>query len=389
MPWKETCAMEQRQAFIDAWLSGEFAMSELCRRFEISRPTGYKWLTRFRGEGLPGLRARSSAPLLQARATSADQIGAIVRLKHRYPNWGPLTIRDWLRREYPEQTWPAVSTTGEILKRHGLVEPRQRRHHTPPATQPFASVSGANDVWSADFKGQFALGDERVCYPLTITDNYSRFLLCCQGLYRPGYARTRAYYERTFREYGLPRVVRTDNGSPFASIAIGGLSALSVWLLKLGVLPERIDPGQPQQNGRHERMHRTLKAATAKPPKANLSAQQRAFNAFRSEYNEERPHRSLGDGRRPHDVYRPSPRPYPVQLAEIEYADDFAVRKVKQEGHMKWHGQCVYITKVLAGEHIALKPLDHDCWELYFAALPLGIFDARTGKVIKPWQRSV
>jgi transposase InsO family protein len=265
-----------------------------------------------------------------------------------------------------------------------LVQPRRRRHHTPPHTQPFASVNTANDVWSADFKGQFALGNDRVCYPLTITDNHSRFLLCCQGLYHPGRALTRACFERAFIDYGLPRAIRTDNGPPFASVALGGLSALSVWLLKLNVLPERIAPGQPQQNGRHERMHRTLKAATAQPPKGNLSAQQRAFNRFRDEYNHERPHRSLGGGRRPCDLFRPSPRPYPSRLPEVAYPNDFALRKVKPGGYMKWHGQIIYITKTLEGEYVGLKPLDHDRYELYFAQLPLAVFDARSSKIIKP-----
>ena len=384
MPWKETCAMEEREAFVQAWLSREFTMSELCERFGVSRPTGYKWLMRFQAEGSPGLYDRSRAPQLQAHATAAAQVAAIVALKRRHLSWGPLTVRDWLRREHPQQHWPAVSTVGEVLKRHGLVQPRRRRHHTPPHSQPFASVGAANDVWSADFKGQFELGDARVCYPLTMTDNHSRFLLCCQGMYRPRMKPTRTCYERAFIDYGLPRAIRTDNGPPFASIALGGLNALSVWLLKLGVLPERIAPGKPQQNGRHERMHRTLKAATAHPPKANLSAQQRAFNRFRQEYNEERPHRSLGGGRRPSEVFRSSPRSYPATLPEVAYPQDFVLRKVKPGGYMKWHGQIIYVTKALEGEYVGLKPLDHDRWELYFAQLPLGVFDARSNKIIKP-----
>jgi len=376
--------MDEREAFVRAWLSGEFTMTELCARFGVSRPTGYKCVERFQAEGLPGLSDRSRAPYLQAQATPAALVEAIVALKRRHLSWGPLTLRDWLRRERPQQRWPAVSPVGEVLKRHGLVKPRCRRHHTPPHTQPFAAVRTANDVWSADFKGQFALGNARVCYPLTITDNHSRFLLCCQGLYRPGRGLTQACFVRTFLEYGLPRAIRTDNGPPFASIALGGLSPLSVWLLKLGVLPERIAPGQPQQNGRHERMHRTLKAATAQPPKADLSAQQRTFNRFRAEYNHERPHRSLGGGQRPCDLYRTSPRCYPNTLPEVVYPDEFVLRKVKPGGYMKWHGQIVYITKTLEGEHVGLKPLDHDRYELHFAQLPLGVFDARSSKIIKP-----
>lgn len=384
MPWKETCTMDQRRAFIKAWLSREFTMTELCHRFEISRPTGYKWLERFEGEGCPGLEDRSRTPHGHPNETATRLVGQLLALKRRHPAWGPVTLRDWLRREVPSEPWPAASTFGEILKRHGLVRSHRRRRKTPPHTQPFAEVHAANDAWSADFKGHFELGDERRCWPLTLTDNYSRYLLCCQGFYGPQLKATRHWYERCFIDYGLPRVIRTDNGFPFASPALGGLTPLSVWLLKLGIMPERIEPGEPQQNGRHERFHRTLKAATANPPRANLSAQQRAFNRFRLEYNDDRPHRALGQGNRPTDFYRPSPRPYPARLPEVVYPNDFAVRKVKCGGYMKWHGQMVYVTKYLLGEYIGLRPLENDRWELYFCQLPLGIFDERLGRIIRP-----
>jgi putative transposase len=385
MPWKETCAMEERAAFVRAWWSGEFRMSELCRRFDVSRPTGYKWVERGEAEGCRGLVDRPCSPHRHPNATAAEQVAAIVALKRRHPGWGPVTVHAWLGREQATTCWPAVSTVGEILKRHGLVVPRRgRRPKVPPHTQPFAAVGAPNDVWSADFKGQFWLGDGQRCYPLTISDNYSRYLLCCQGLSQPEGSRTRACFEAVFREYGLPRAIRTDNGVPFASIALGGLSELTVWLLKLGVMPERIEPGRPQQNGRHERMHRTLKAATAKPPKGSLSAQQRAFNGFRREYNEQRPHRGLGEGRRPGELYRRSAHTFPERLPEVTYPDHFALRKVRQQGHMKWEGHEVFISKTLAGEVVGLKPFDHDRWELYFAELPLGILDARTHKILRP-----
>lgn len=383
MPWKETCIMDQRRAFIEAWLSREFTMAELCRRFEVSRPTGYKWLDRFEAEGCPGLADRSRAPQRHPNETPQAQVAQILALKRRHPHWGPVTLRDWLRRERPNEAWPAASTFGALLKRHGLVRPRRRRRHTPPHTQPFARVRAPNDTWSADFKGHFALGDGHRCWPLTLSDNFSRYLLCCQGLYGPQLKATRRWYERCFIDYGLPRVIRTDNGFPFAAPALGGLTPLSVWLLQLGVLPERIAPGKPQQNSRHERLHRTLKAATATPPKANLSAQQRAFNRFRPEYNEDRPHRTLGQGQCPADLYRPSPRAYPSRLPEVVYPDAYAVRKVKCGGYMKWHGQMVYVTKYLLGQHVGLKPLEHDRWELYFCQLPLGVFDERLGKIIR------
>jgi transposase InsO family protein len=383
MPWKETCAVEERRAFIEAWMTREFGMTELSERFGVSRPTAYKWVERFRLEGDAGLLDASCAPHHHPNAVDAQQVADILELKRCHLRWGPVTIHDWLLRERGQQRWPAASTVGQILARHGLVLPRKRRRRTPPQTLPLAAADRPNAVWSADFKGNFALGDRRVCYPLTITDNYSRFLLCCQGLYDPDARHCRPHFERCFRDHGLPCAIRTDNGPPFASIAIGGLSALSVWWIKLGITPERITPGCPQENGRHERMHRTLKAWTASPPKATLNAQQHAFNRFGNEYNRERPHRSLARASPAHR-YRTSPRPYPERLPEIAYPDNFILRKVKSGGHMKWHGDAVYITKILEGEYIGLKALSNDCYEVYFGMVPLGIFDARRRRIVKP-----
>jgi len=384
MPWKETCAMDERNAFIDAWLSREFGVAALCRRFGISRPTGYALLQRFAQEGRAGLVERSRAPHRHPNAATQETIAAIVQLKRRHPRWGPVTIRDWLLREQPRQRWPAASTCGEILRRHGLVVPRgRRRPSTPPYTQPFATAQAPNDVWSIDFKGQFALGDARLCYPLTVSDNHSRYLLACRALRQPRHRPVRRALEQVFGEYGLPVALRSDNGPPFASIAVGGLSALAVWCLKLGVMPERIAPGRPEQNGRHERMHRTLKAATAAPPKASLSAQQRAFERFRREYNNERPHRALA-GQRPAELYRPSPRSLPAKLPQMSYPDEFAVRKVRHEGHIRWRGAEVFVSKTLVGEPVGLQELDHDLWLVYFGPLDLGVLDARRGKIIRP-----
>jgi putative transposase len=384
MPWKETCAMDEKKAFVLAWRSGEFAMSELCHRFAISRPTGYGLLERAEQEGWRGLEERSRAPQHHPNATAGAQVAAILACKRRHPSWGPVTVRAWLQRECPQESWPASSTTGDILKRHGLVHQRRRGHRSVPAhLQPFVPVEQPNDVWSADFKGQFRLGEGGWCYPLTVTDNYSRMLLCCRGLERPQGLPTRRWMERTFREYGLPRALRTDNGTPFASPALGGLSALAVWLLKLGVMPERIAPGQPQQNGRHERMHRTLKAATASPPQATLRAQQRAFAHFQREFNEERPHRALA-GHAPAQYHRPSLRHFPNRMPELAYPDGFVLRKVRVEGHMKWQGHEVFVSKLLAGHAVGLMPLEHDRWEIYFGLLPLGVLDGRTHKILRP-----
>lgn len=390
MPWNQTCAEQERNAFVDAWLSDEFSFAELCARFGVSRPTGYAVIERFEQDGRAGLQARSRAPHHHPNATAASVLAEIVQLKRRYPRWGPVTIHDWLCRERPQQEWPATSTVGEILRRQGLVATRTRRRlHTPPHAHPFTAVQAPNDVWSIDFKGQFRLGDHSVCYPLTVSDNFSRYLLCCQAMHQPRYRPVRAALERVFAEYGLPAAMRSDNGPPFASVALAGLSALSIWLIKLGVMPERIAPGKPAQNGRHERMHRTLKAATAQPPKANFSAQQRAFGRFRQEYNQQRPHRALGAGLRPRDLHRPSLRSMPAQVPEMTYPDNLAVRTVRHEGHIRWRGFEVYVTKTLVGEPVGLLELDHDLWLVYFGPLELGVLDARRGKILRPNQRHV
>ena len=384
MPWNETCTMTEREAFIEAWLSRTFTVRELCRRFNISSKTGYKWINRFKAEGMTGLADRSRARHTQAHRTPDTVVSRILEIKYHYPGWGPATIHSVLHREAPGSDWPAPSTIGEILSRHGLVKPRKRRNKTPPHTQPLAHAKAPNDVWSADYKGQFRLGDSRWCYPLTISDNASRLLIACRALPGTKLEPSRAVYEQAFREYGLPLAIRTDNGWPFAMATLGGLTPLSIWLVRLGIYPERIAPGCPQQNPRHERMHRTLKAATASPPKGNMSAQQRAFNRFKVEYNQIKPHQSLGVGVCPVDVYTPSPRAYTDQLAELAYPDHHEVRKVRCGGYIKFHGEPIYTTRQLVGEYIGLESLGHERWQLYFGPLKLGVVDERLGRVIRP-----
>jgi transposase InsO family protein len=358
-------------------------MAELCRRFGVSRVTGYRWLERFKRDGVVGLQTRSSAAHCHPNATPLGVVQQIVRLKHEHPSWGPLKLRMYAQRQQPEVSWPAASTFGEILKRHDLVVLRRRRAHTPRYGEPFGSVQAANDVWSIDFKGQFELGDGRLCYPLTVSDNFSRYLLRCQALSGPRHEPVQAALTALFVEYGLPRAIRSDNGVPFASVAVGGLSKLAVWLIKLDVKPERIAPGQPQQNGRHERMHRTLKAETANPPRASMRAQQCAFDRFRREYNEQRPHQHL-DGDRPADRYRASPRPYPRRLPEIDYPSGFERRTVHTAGQIRWQGREIYLSETLIGETIGLSPQEHDRWQLYYGPVSLGVLDARRGKIIRP-----
>lgn len=292
MPWKETSAMDQRIQLIADWLSGEYCKNELCRIYGISRPTGDKWIRRYDQRGLPGLEELGRAPHRHPNQTAEELRALIVQTKLGRQKWGPKKVLDWLRHQRPELKWPADSTAGEILKRAGLVQARQRRRRVAPYSEPFRECGAPNQSWSADFKGDFLLGNSRRCYPLTISDNFSRYLLLCRALERPRHEEVRPWFEWVFRQSGLPEVIRTDNGTPFASLALGGLSQLSKWWIKLGIKPERIRPGKPAQNGRHERMHRTLKQGVA--PQSDLPEQQRQYDPFVEEYNWERSHEALG-----------------------------------------------------------------------------------------------
>lgn len=381
MPWKETCAMDQRVRFLADWLSGDYTKSELCRAYGISRPTGDKWIARYAAEGPEGLIERSRAPHGHANATPPSLRAMIIATKRAHPAFGPKKVMDRLRRAHPELPWPADSTAAEHLKRAGLVRARRRRRRIVPYTEPFGACAAPNESWSADFKGDFGLGDGSRCYPLTISDNFSRYLLQCRALARPNHAGVRAWFERVFREYGLPQAIRTDNGAPFASLAVGGLSRLSAWWIRLGIRPERIRPGKPAQNGRHERMHRTLKAAGGPKPAGSLSAQQRQFDAFVHEYNFERSHEAL-KRETPGTLYVPSPRGYPARLPPIEYESDLIVRRVRGNGEIKWAGRLLYVSEVLAHEPLGLKPLDEDRLEIRYSFHVLGVLDQRIHRIV-------
>ena len=383
MPWRRTEPMLERMQFVVAVESGEFSFAEACRRFSISRKTGYKWWDRYEQDGAQALVDRARIPRCCPHALDEVTVVAILDCKHRHGHWGPRKLRDYLVRAVPERRWPAVSTFGEVLARHGLVKPRRRRVHVPPQSTPLAHCQAANEVWSVDFKGQFRLGNGHWCYPFTLSDNHSRYLLACRALPRPTEELVRAQCENIFRDHGLPRAIRSDNGAPFASRALGGLTRLSVWWMKLGIRPERIAPGAPQQNGRHERMHRTLKAETTGPAAFSLPTQQRRFNAFRQEYNEERPHEAL-NGQPPALLYRPSRCPYPPRLPTIEYDLGTTVRRVRTNGTIKWQGELYFVSEVLTGELVGLTPIDSDRWQIRFAELPLAILDQRSGQIIRP-----
>ncbi|HEV2613377.1 MAG TPA: integrase core domain-containing protein [Gammaproteobacteria bacterium] len=383
MGWKKTNAREEKLKFIGDWLKKESSFSDLCERYEISRKTGYKLTSRYEAWGEVAFDELSRIRHLHPNETAREIKAKLIEIKYRYPTWGPGKILDWLKINEPKTKWPSASTSGEILKRHGLVKPRKYRDRAARFSEPFSNCEHPNDVWSADFKGQFRLGNDRYCYPLTVTDNYSRYLLECEGLLSPNTENVIKRFKKVFYEYGLPKAIKTDNGQPFAGMGIGGLTRLSIWWLKLGIMPERIKPGHPEQNGRHERMHRTLKEATIAPAKSSLKLQQRSFDRFKQEYNNERPHAGI-DRKRPWDIYKKSARVLPDKLPEINYADHFEVRRVRSNGEIKLQGKKYFVSELLYGEPIGLEPIDDGKVLVYFAKLKLGLIDIREDKIIRP-----
>jgi putative transposase len=379
MPWSETCAMDERMRFVIAASEDDVVMSELCGEFGVSRQTGYKWLARYRAEGVEGLKDRSRAPLSHGLARDEAVVEAVLALRERHPTWGPKKLRKRLSERLPDVAPPARSTIGDWLRKEGLTERRRPRRRCRPFASPFAAADAPNAVWCADFKGWFPTGDRQRCDPLTLSDAMSRYLLRCEAVARPDGAHVRPVFEAAFCEFGLPQAIRSDNGPPFASTGAGGLSRLAVWWIKLGVKPERIEPGKPQQNGRHERMHRTLKAETADPPAATLSEQQRRFDNFRAIYNDERPHEALAF-ETPASAYRPSERAYPCPLREPTYGDGAAVRRVRSNGEIKWGGDLVFISEALIGEPVAIEETDDGEWLVRYAHLELGFID-RSGRL--------
>ena len=381
MPWKELCALDQKVQMIEDWLTREFSITEIAEMYGVSRKTVYKWVERFEAHGRDGMEEWCRAPYTHPNATAPELVAMIVAMKHRHMKWGHRKIVAHLRNLNTDKEWPCDSTTFEILKRNSLVRSRKIRRRSPPYSEPFTGCNQPNDVWSADYKGQFRMGDGKLCYPLTITDNYSRYLLGCRGLHHPTHDESKPEFERVFNEQGLPKAIRTDNGAPFASASLGGLSRLAVWFIKLGIRPERIAKGKPQQNGRHERMHRTLKDSAISPPRNNLGEQQRAFDRFAHEYNYQRPHQALGQ-KTPASAYTSSVRPYPSRIPEVEYDGDVIVRQVHTQGGIKWKGELIYVSEALVGEPVALKQVGNGLWSLRFSFLHLGILDETSGRIV-------
>jgi putative transposase len=380
MPWIEVRPMDQKILFVADWLRGVSSVSDLCEIYNISRKTGYKWLKRYDQSGVDGLHEVSRKPHQSPHQTPYSIRQAILDLRTCGGMiLGPKKIQVLLKKRFPNELPPSKTTIYNILHAEGMVPKRRRKQRVAPFPKPFAPDRGVNDIWSTDFKGQFRLKSGKYCYPLTVMDHHSRYLLCCHGMVGPRFFETQAAFKRLFERYGLPERIRTDNGVPFASRAAGGLSRLSIWWISLGILPERIDPGKPQQNGRHERMHRTLKQAATHPPKQSFRAQQKQFDFFRESYNCERPHEALGQ-QTPASCYQPSGRIYTTVPEELTYPEYFAVRRVQDNGTISMRGNMVYITHLLKGYKIGLDEIEQGVWDAYFGPVRLGRFDERDVK---------
>jgi transposase InsO family protein len=377
--------MTERLRFIRDARQRVATFTDLCRLYGIARITGYKWLHRAEQSGIDYLQELSRRPHSCPHATPVELTARLLEARRHHPSWGPRKLLKLLRRQARRWgkepiRWPARSTVAELLRRNGLTTPRRRRHYPGHPGRPLTPMTAPNVIWTADYKGQFKLGDAQYCFPLTVQDGFSRYLLTCRGLHGTTYAECRPVFTRLFQEYGLPEILRTDNGVPFATGALGRLSQLSVWWIRLGIYPELIEPAHPEQNGRHERMHRTLKRATARPPAPTAPSQQRRFDAFREEYNQVRPHEALND-ETPATVYTRSPRPYPGKLPPLEYPGHFEVRLVSRNGGVRWQKAWVNVSHVLAEEYVGFEEVDDGEWDLYFGPMKLGRFHERLRRV--------
>ena len=376
MPWKESSPMDQKTQFIADYLRDMLSVSELCDLYGISRKTAYKWIERYVRQGPAGLEDRPRKPRNSPNRTPEHIEAALLQARARHPSWGAKKLLPLVAKRFPDEELPVQSTVFEILGRHGMLARKRQRRRIGHPGAPSSSMLAPNDVWCADFKGQFKTNDGHYCYPLTVTDGFSRYLLGCQALHSTAVHEAKPVFTRLFREFGLPLRIRTDNGVPFATNTLARLSSLSAWWVRLGVMPEFIEPGKPQQNGRHERMHRTLKAETTRPPAGNLRAQQRKFNRFQNEYNSERPHEAL-DMQTPQQLYSPSPRPMPNRPPPLEYPDRFEVRYVSGNGGVRWNRHWVNVSVVCIGEYVGFEEIDDGIWNVYFGPLKLGRFNER------------
>jgi transposase InsO family protein len=374
MPWKESRIVDQRLQFLSSYQQKEMSLSDLCREFGVSRPTGYRWINRYKEVGPEGLLDRSRKPHGCSHATSEATENAILALRSKHPSWGARKLKARLEKVQPRVNWPAASTFGNILHRAGLTNPKQKKRRTTPCSEPFSEVTAPNQLWCMDFKGYFSTGDGTRCDPFTITDAHSRYLIRCQTVSRMDLSQVVAVCEAAMREYGMPARIRTDNGAPFAGTGLLGLSKLSLSWTKMGIVHERIQPGRPQQNGRHERMHRTLKEDTTKPPALTLRLQQKKFDRFRQIFNHERPHEGLNN-ETPASLYRRSSIMFPRVLTPFTYPRGFQTRRVNTSGDISWHKDRVFISQVFSFEDLGFEEMDEEIFRVYFREIELGELD--------------
>ena len=374
MPWKESRIVDQRLQFLSSYQQKEMSLSDLCREFEVSRPTGYRWINRYKEVGPEGLLDRSRKPHGCSHATSEATENAILALRSKHPSWGARKLKARLEKVQPRVNWPAASTFGNILHRAGLTNPQQKKRRTTPCSEPFSEVTAPNQLWCMDFKGYFSTGDGTRCDPFTITDAHSRYLIRCQTVSRMDLSQVVAVCEAAMREYGMPARIRTDNGAPFAGTGLLGLSKLSLSWTKMGIVHERIQPGRPQQNGRHERMHRTLKEDTTKPPALTLRLQQKKFDRFRQIFNHERPHEGLNN-ETPASLYQRSSIMFPRVLTPFTYPRGFQTRRVNTSGDISWHKDRVFISQVFSFEDLGFEEMDEEIFRVYFREIELGELD--------------
>lgn len=380
MPWRELEPMELRLEMIREYERGVLTMTELIAQYGVSRKTAYKWLERYARDGVTGLADRSRRPHQSPQTTAGAVMDAVVALRRKHPQWGAKKLRRILRRREPATPWPARSTVCDYLKARGLVAAPRHRSPGPTAMRtPLTQPTAPNDVWTTDFKGEFRTGDGHYCYPLTLRDAFSRFVLRCDALTGRTIVSTRRCFEHAFAAYGMPARIRSDNGGPFAGPGLGGLSQLSVWWIRLGIIPERIAPGHPEQNGSHEQFHRVLKAHTTRPPAGTARAQHRRFAAFCAEYNHERPHEALTDDT-PAEHYHASPRAFPRRLAPLDYPGHAEVRRVDQNGYVSWR-RPLFVSTALADQAVAFEEVDDGIWTMSFATIVLGRFDERQHRI--------
>lgn len=380
--------MDERMRLIARVLDGE-RMTDLCREFGISRKTGNKFLDRYKRFGPSGLEDLTRRPAKLARQSSPEVQKLILDLKRDKSTWGAAKIREYLIQKHPKMRFPVRSTVHEILDRNGLVRKQGRRPKYTARPTSLGKATEPNAIWCTDFKGQFRLGNRKYCYPLTVSDQYSRFLLCCEGLESTAEHEASQVFRAIFDEYGLPDAIRSDNGTPFSTRTVLGLSKLSVWWLRLGIRLERIQPGHPEQNGSHERMHRTLKEATATQPSSNFLQQQERFDGFQEEYNQERPHEAL-KMKTPASVYRTSKRKYPEQLPVPQYADHDYVRIVYPKGAVSFGSErTFFLSAALAGQPVGLAQVEEKLWRVSFMDLDLGYYDEETNRFTEMEQNAL